>query len=299
MVARILAIANLKGGVGKSTSVLMMADRLAILGYKILVLDLDPQANISYMMLGRRSIEKYAAEAKTLTQYLNDAFIHGQEGVLGSYIIREASDLEEQRKPGAGRVDLFAATPRLRFVELAAEERFAQEKGSLQAAERGFEVKLREIARHFTEYDVVMFDCPPGFTSLCRAALRVADCVISPTVPDYISILGLRDFASFGLRMARDGVDRPLKHGALLTKVEARREDMRGEIEALKADRRFRLFTTQVRQSRDAVRASERIRPDVMRNFNEKYGGLKDSVRKLGDETAAFLNLGSDKNSAD
>lgn len=291
MAPRILAIANLKGGVGKSTSTMMIADRLAVLGYRVLVVDLDPQANLSYMLLGRRAIDKYVAENRTLTQYLNDCFIQGQEKPLGTYVIQEASDLDEQRKAGAGRVDLFSATPRLRFVELAVEERFAQEKSSLHAAERAFEAKLREVIEYFSGHDVVIFDCPPGFTSLCRAALRLADSVISPTVPDYISIMGLRDFSVFGLRLARDSVDRPLRHGVLFTKVEARRDDMRSEIDALKADRRFRLLTSQIRQSRDAVRASERIRPDATRSFSEKYGGLRDSVKKLGDEVAAFIEL--------
>ena len=64
--AKRIAIANHKGGVGKSTTTLMLAEGLALSGYRVLVVDLDPQAMSSKMLLGESGLEEAIKQGRTL-----------------------------------------------------------------------------------------------------------------------------------------------------------------------------------------------------------------------------------------
>jgi len=59
------AVANLKGGVGKSTTTLFVAEHWALKGNKLLVVDLDPQASTSFMLLSRRRVEQLEHDLRT------------------------------------------------------------------------------------------------------------------------------------------------------------------------------------------------------------------------------------------
>ena len=99
-----VAIANLKGGVGKSTTTLFLAEHWALLGMRVLVIDLDPQANCSFMLLSRDGLRQCEDACKTLPHLFAD--IQSQPMLnLSSYIFPFASDLKElQPDVGPGRI---------------------------------------------------------------------------------------------------------------------------------------------------------------------------------------------------
>lgn len=189
------AVANLKGGVGKSSTTLFLAEHWAVFqGRKVLVVDLDPQANASYMLLSRVGVEQAEHALKTLPHLFDDA-LNGHRRNSMAYIVPRASDIREiNRNDAPGHVSIVPSIPKLWFQQhdfdrslyQAGEDPVDKLTGILDAL-------LHEVAPH---YHCVLFDCPPGFGTSSRAALRLADHIVAPTIADYTSMRSLQDFVT-------------------------------------------------------------------------------------------------------
>ncbi len=188
-----IAIANPKGGVGKSTTTLMLAEGLALRGYRVLVLDLDPQAMASRVLIGVTGLQEVTKQNKTLGHLLRQ-FASGTVAQLAKFRT-PASDLVELRDAGDFRcVDLIASNSEL-FRDLA----------SLEAAihacdpDHRIDVTLARLLgggldRLNESYDVILFDCPAGNEALTLAALRLSSHMIAPTNLEENSFWTLRRF---------------------------------------------------------------------------------------------------------
>jgi len=156
---RILVVANQKGGVGKTTTTLNLAASLAAAGRKILLLDIDSQANLT-TGLG----EKKRYEETTITDVLLD------DASLESLI---------QRKPDF-KMDVIPGSPDLISAELEM-ARVADPTSILKG-------KLSQLAHN---YDYCLIDSPPSLGMLSVSALRAADKIIIPLQCEHFSIEGL------------------------------------------------------------------------------------------------------------
>lgn len=157
-----VAIANHKGGVGKSTSTLLIAEGLAAtLARRVLVIDMDPQASASTMLLSALGATRAAAAGRSTLAIL-DQVAHGRAVHLSQAISARASDLVELRDAGgSGRVDLIASASALLTALPALEDKIrARHRSTLDVAlARTLAPELERIGR---SYDVVLFDCPAG-----------------------------------------------------------------------------------------------------------------------------------------
>jgi chromosome partitioning protein len=186
--ARVYAVANQKGGVGKTTTAVNLAACLAEAGERCLLVDLDPQANAT-SGLGRRA-----------------------NGV-STHDLLDGVPLSQLAKPTAfANLDLVPAKP-----ELAAA---AVQLSAIDGGERYLADAL--VAPATDPYTFVFLDCPPAFGALTVNALAAADRVIVPVQAEYYALEGLSQLlGSINLVKARLN-PRLAVAGILLTMVDGR-----------------------------------------------------------------------------
>ncbi len=165
MSVKTLAIANQKGGVGKTTTTLTLGTALTRAGKKVLVLDLDPHACASLHM-------RLYPESREYTLY--DLFLAEEEHYpeLWKNIITEVA-----------QPNLYIAPASIRLSELEIDLRDRKNKGSLLAG------ALRVVR---DDYDYILLDCPPHVGILLVNALVACDLLIIPIQTDFLALYGLK-----------------------------------------------------------------------------------------------------------
>ena len=157
--SKIIAIANQKGGVGKTTTCINLAASLAATQRKVLLIDLDPQGNAT---MGS-GIDKNSMEFTTCDLLLGDVTL--------TNLVMTSENVEYDILPGNG--DLTAAEVAL--MEMPNRER-----------------KLREALADAREsYDYILIDCPPSLNMLTLNALVAANSVMIPMQCEYYALEGL------------------------------------------------------------------------------------------------------------
>lgn len=285
-----IAIANLKGGVGKSTTTAFLAECLALHHkLRVLVLDLDPQANCSFMLLSRKGVEAAETARRTLPNFLLDLIqssrpeTDAENTKLEGFLSKGSSDLTELKGGAIGRVDLLPSIPRMWFVETQFDKMYHLQKKE-PSIELGqiFDLGLKQIA---PDYDVVLIDCPPGFSTLTRTGLLLSDAIISPTIADEVSARSLRDFVDIGLGEIL-GFANTANHYVVISKfidnqrTESIRQYLRGQYNVLEPSIRYSV------KIMDALASQG---PDTSRTFRQKYQDRGAEVTKLAE--AAFSQV--------
>ncbi len=193
-----ISIMNAKGGVGKSTLVLTLAETLsAHHDKKVLVIDSDAHASISTMLISPDWLRTIQGQGRTFVDYLIAAVLKPAPVSWRKFAVKDVSDVDDARSIelllGGGHLTLF--------------EREVSKGGSeaqLRLAIRAFLAEAREA------YDIILIDSAPGLSVLTECWLREADFHLSPAKPDYLSTHALQFLQQFERRDAAMGFSESL-----------------------------------------------------------------------------------------
>jgi chromosome partitioning protein len=286
MPAKIVSVINMKGGVGKSTTTISLAETLAAhQRRRILIIDLDPQTNASIMVAGPERWNAVREAERTLDFYFESYIVQQKPKPFKQLIETKVSDLK-----GKPDVALCASAPEFRIVERDMIESFVK---------RGFQIDMIQkwICERFAngiktivnDYDYILIDCPPGISLFAEAALIAADAILVPTIPDYVSRLGLITFRKRALRLINERRGGPSQLLVLATKYEDNFSLHRSEAQLLKENLKEAMFDVRIPQHVDIAKAAEWS--DTPRTFDQKYGAVAPIVAKLGEEFTSKVEM--------
>jgi chromosome partitioning protein len=235
---RIIAIANQKGGVGKTTTAVNLAASLAAAERHVLAVDADPQGNLT-SGLGRKTRESRPS--------LYEALIE-QEPLEGLMV---TTDLEHLTLVPSDR-NLIGAEVEL--VPLLARE-----------------FRLREaLAPVAGQYDYVLVDCPPSLGLLTVNALAAADSVLIPLQCEYYALEGISELTATLERVKR-ALNPALEiEGVLLTMVDERTNLTQQVISEIRGHFREQVFETQVPRSIRLAEAPSFGKPAILYDIRSK-----------------------------
>ncbi|GGI66412.1 MULTISPECIES: ParA family protein [Enterococcus] len=188
--ARIISVANQKGGVGKTTTTVNLGSSLAFMGKKILLVDIDAQGNATSGMGIRKP---------DVTQDIYDVLVN--EVPIQDAIVPSSRE----------GLDIVPATLQLAGAEI--------ELTSMMARESRLKLALNEVK---DQYDYILIDCPPSLGHLTINAFTASDSILIPVQCEYYALEGLSQLLNT-VRLVQKHFNPELEiEGVLLTMYDAR-----------------------------------------------------------------------------
>lgn len=234
--AKVLSVINLKGGVGKTTLTVAVAEALAAGGARALVVDLDPQTNSTLMLVGEEKWRELDGEKRTLFHLFQRA-LAGESVRLEEVILRSA-DVVRGADGGEHAIDLVPSSVELVQVQ---DKLINIPPGEFHT--RAPATVLRDAARFaLGAYDFVIADCPPNLGIVTLNGLLVSDGFVIPTVPDFLSTYGIPQIVD-RVRQFGEETGKPVPLlGIVVSKFRKQADIHEENLTRLKAEGNFPVF---------------------------------------------------------
>ena len=247
--SRIIAIANQKGGVGKTTTVINLSASLAELGKKVLTIDMDPQGNTSSGLgLDRDNLD--------MTVY--------------QLMIGECELTECRYASVVDGVDVLPATVHLAGAEV-----------ELIGIPKSQYILKNGIAGVRDEYDYILIDCPPSLNLLTINAMTAADAVLVPIQCEYYALEGLSQLL-YTIGLVQKSLNPKLEiEGVVFTMYDARTNLSMQVVENVKENLRQNIYKTIIPRN---VRLAEAPSHGLPINLYDSRSAGAEAYRQLAKE---------------
>lgn len=247
--SQVFCIANQKGGVGKTTTTVNLAAALSALKQKVLLIDLDPQANATTSCgLDKNQLEKSVYEV-----------------LIGAYTLDESVQHSE-----AGGFDVLGANRDLSGAEI----------DLVNMDQREQQLK-RALAQSQLDYDIILIDCPPTLSLLTLNGLAAAQGVIIPMQCEYFALEGLSDLLNTIKRVGRN-INKDLELTGLLRVMFDGRTTLQRQVSEQIADHFGRdLFETKIPRNVRLAEAPSHGMPGVV--YDKRSRGAR-AYKEFGRE---------------
>lgn len=250
--ARIIAVANQKGGVGKTTTAINLAAALAAAGRNVLAIDIDPQGN----MTSGLGVDKESVRYSVYDLLIGDC--EAEECITGT--VSQCLDLIPANVNLAGaEVELLDA-PRREYL---------------------LKDKLAQVAGR---YDYVIIDCPPALSMLTINALTTAKGVLVPIQCEFYALEGLAQLL-YTINLVRDRLNKSLKvQGVVFTMYDSRTNLSADVVENVRTNLDQRIYRTVIPRN---VRLAEAPSHGLPINLYDPRSTGAESYRRLAEEIIA------------
>lgn len=274
---RVISVINLKGGVGKTTTTVGLAQILSVeFNKKILVVDLDAQTNATTMLIGEEKWMEVNKQKQTIAQLFYEGVYPRSEKIfdINRAILKGVSNIDEVKL-----VDMLPSS--LDLIDI--QEEVIKAPRGIFSAIRPIDLldkSLREIKQ---KYDYILIDCPPNLGVITRNGLKVSDVYIIPTVPDVLSTYGIPQIISRVNKFSKE-LEKEIKPlGIVITKYREQSALHKRTVKELRKERDCRVFETIFKENDNIANAAEYINKSTMR---QKWGykGQVDNFKLLAEE---------------
>ena len=246
---RTIAIANQKGGVGKSTTAINLSACLAEAGQKMLVIDIDPQGNTT---------SGFGIDKESLKNTIYEMIIG--EADINEYIIKNVVD----------NLDVMPANVNLAGAEI-----------DLIGVEDREYILRNKISSVATQYDFIIIDCPPSLTMLTVNAMTTANTVLVPIQCEYYALEGLSQLMHT-IQLVKTRLNPELEmEGVVFTMYDARTNLSLQVVENVKENLKQTIYKTIIPRN---IRLAEAPSHGMPINLYDPKSAGAESYRLLAEE---------------
>ena len=274
---RVISVINLKGGVGKTTTTVGLAQILSVeFNKKILVVDLDAQTNATTMLIGEEKWMEVNKQKQTLAQLFYEGVYPRSEKIfdINRAILKGVSNIDEVKL-----VDMLPSS--LDLIDI--QEEVIKAPRGIFSVIRPVDLLDKSLRKIKQKYDYILIDCPPNLGVITRNGLKVSDVYIIPTVPDVLSTYGIPQIISRVNKFSKE-LEKEIKPlGIVITKYREQSALHKRTVKELRKERDCRVFETIFKENDNIANAAEYINKSTMR---QKWGykGQVDNFKLLAEE---------------
>lgn len=280
----VISTINLKGGVGKTTTTVGLAEVLsADFHKKVLVVDLDPQTNATTVLIGEQPWRNLNDEGHTLATLFTDAL--RPEGEPAQFDLDETLQRNVSPVSDVRSVDLLPSSLDLIDVQ----DRLASMPSGRFYSDNPTDLLRRAVRRILDDYDYVLVDCPPNLGIVTLNGLRISDGYIIPTIPDVLSTYGIPQIQA-RVRAFADNLGETIhEYGIVITKFRAASTVHRNTIDLLQDDDELPPVFETIIPEGNAIAGSAEFAPISTLRQKYLYQGGYEAFRALAKEFIAAV----------